>query len=286
MEKLVLKVNDDDLSTCRYGINEKFEALMCLKRHYTSADIALNDNVEETQLMSFLERFGRKIINSKLTFIGCSSQIFVKILKNLPNLETLAVTHRRRKLLRYCPLMFANNFVERMALNKLTKLVVKGGWTALQHIEAPSLVELELPYDEQLLDFSHYHDRSTFELENLDRFLKASPKLESLNADPEFFRKMTPGFPFKLKKINWNYGSNVRCLKFNGNVAGFLLSQSATLETFEVFSEDFRVFKTVLTGDNTLKRKSGKRVDKVGKNRKVEKSEKVGTKKRWKMEKI
>lgn len=150
-----------------------------------------------------------------------------------------------------------------MALDRLTKLFVESRvkfrvkgvkvstLMVFKCIRAPALVELQLSHIN--CNVLPHRGPSNSELVDFKRFLKASPKLESLKVNPEFLRGMTPGFPFKLKKIIWSLSLNTPSWNFSGNVKEFFLSQAETLETIESFCEDSEFHKTVLTEFPRLK---------------------------------
>lgn len=193
MKKFILRIAEGFIIKSVFCKHDgKFEELMNLERHFTSADVFVSGNLGESLL---IERFGTRLTELKLTYRNVPPKALLKPLKYAPNLETLTMTH----VCDYqCQNRFTNIIADRVVLNKLKKLVVIQDWTVIRLIVAPALVELETP----AIDCSgNLNARSPQTLTSFENFLKNSTRLESLKVNIELFRRMSSKIPFKLKKI-------------------------------------------------------------------------------------
>lgn len=226
MNKLVLKIESDVLSYHR--TNEKLKLVMNLEMHFTSADVIVDKHFDATRLMDVLEQFGRRFVYFKLKSPQFISPLtLLEFLKQMPELKQLIldfsqVNHTGRP-------QRADSSIEALSLTKLKKLVVKGDFDVFQLIDCPSLQDL--------------HTEEGIYNPKMEKLLKASPNLEGLRTNLSVIGRMSPKFPFKLRKFHCPKSIII----FDENVAKFLWSQAASMETIEVECHNSEFHEIVLT---------------------------------------
>lgn len=230
MEKFILKIERDVISRQEEEVNEHFQQLMSLERHFTAVDVTCQQNFTKNQMVEVFERFGKRVTDLKLDCHQIlSSQEVTQLLENMTALEKLTLHFTKfvgdsRQ--------FEDIPMPPVTFKKLKKLEVQGEWKLFRLVEAPALTDLHTPWGTV----------TGSDLKSFESFLKASPKLESLKTNIALFGDMEAGFPFRLKKIFMWPG-----LKFDESVKKFLLFHAETVELLVTYCDDLEFFEMVLT---------------------------------------
>lgn len=191
---------------------------MSLERNFTRATFLVEGYNGDSLLLDVAKRLGITIVDLDLIYSaknfyeGCNSQMPLKILQNMPQLEKLKLDVWD---FRSPP---SKTPMESVTLRKLKKLELEGSGRFFPLIEAPMLTELKADGDEKYFVSKHFV-----------RLLKNSPELKSLAIKLDLLEKFDAGFPFQLKKLFGFYP-----VKLTDKVKKFLMSQAATIETLEV----------------------------------------------------
>lgn len=234
MKKFVLNV---PVNYIYPRICEKSKELMSLERNFTRVWISTDEEVGD-RLMDVVKKFGKKVVDlclyfNQSEFLGVwNPPLTLNVLQHVSQLEKLTLVFHERLCREDLP---PKVDVDSVALLKLKKLEFRGNCDVFALVKAPQLTHLtsrheELPYY-QLFDFG-----------NFEKLLKASSKLICLKTHFNVFNKLNPGFPFQLKKI-----VALGSFELTDQIMKFLLSQAATVETFEGECDDSELHKLVLT---------------------------------------
>lgn len=238
MKKFVLKI--DPFCIEDVTISESSDKQRSLERHFTTAEVIVQNHCEENRLLDVLELYGGKFLNLKIIIESrIKSRKLLKILLRVPQLEKLTL-----QLHKYCGKLYPKKIApeDRVTLKKLKKLEV-GDWNLLKMIEAPLLMELETSFADK-----------NYDSERFGSFLKSSPKLVSLKVmkaeykGMSFLNEISPGFPFQLKNFSCDGAA-----KITENIREFLLSQAATIEALEARGLDLEFHEIVLTNFKRLR---------------------------------
>lgn len=226
MSKFVLRICRNAEAAQRVP-DIKFEHLMSLERHFTSAYISWKG--DGSKLIQVIERLGKRIKKVELKYKNWSSETIVEVLEKLPELEILYIEHWGREVVETS----ANSVL----LKKLKKLQVNAAWEIFFLIKTPMLLNLTLISMKEGLDLRIIGD-----------FLKNSPKLESLTASCKILGVFGSNFPIQLKKLELDLDFD-----FNENSKQFLLSQAEFLESLDARCEDSKFLELVFTKCKRLK---------------------------------
>lgn len=236
MNKFVLSIQPNVFTSAQREPTEKFQKIMSLKRHFKNVSVDVLNGVEiddsaNVQLMSVIGLHVTNLIRCDIQISFMPSEVIMKLLEQLPDLEELALNIRHIT-------EYPSVSIEPVTLKKLKKLRVSQAWNVLQFLNAPSLVDLEA-----------HGSVNKLTTKSLELFLKASTKIESLLVDLSIFDEIDYDLSFKLK--------NLVCLnfvvKYGENVEKFLLSQAATIEKFEAACESSELHEIVFTKFRRLK---------------------------------
>lgn len=243
MKKFILKIRPEIFHLPYNGEpSEQFKQLMTLERHFTSADISdlhFHKNIAKSLLIDVVERFGKWLISFNLEYTNLTLQTMLDLLKQMPELESLTLSYRD-------PDIYGDRVSEAdifdfdpVTLKKLKKMWVGSDWNVFRLIKTPELVDLKVRASD-----------TNFNSQGFESFLKASPKLESLEVEGiDLFGKMSSEFPFQLKRL---ICSSCNCDKLGNSAKEFLVSQAATVEEMKADCDDSELYEIVLSNFKQL----------------------------------
>lgn len=231
---------------------------MSLERHFTNLDVGMHCDDDSSRLIKMIKRYAGRVTKLELNSVPLTTSEMIELLQQLPTLEELIWHYNAPVYYRAeWPQTQRDRFTDyseniptfRVTLNKLRKLKVTDDWKWFAALRTPALKSLEASETAYNLNLKYF-----------DLFLKACPQLESLRIPLELFKNMEPGYPFNLKNFIASESAfdlidyiTFNTDEFTINVKKFILSQAASLETFETKSRVSKLHEIILTKSKHLK---------------------------------